>query len=89
MDFENMEELQKIVCKLRVNFGTAVVYPHCPKAKAFAHLVNKKTLSAADLWDISYLGFHIDFIGVDSLTYLEYNQTGFVNFQKFLDDWNG
>jgi hypothetical protein len=85
---KNINTEQKIVCKLRVNFGSTAIYPHCPKAKAFLSLVNKKTLSAADLYDIAFLGFRIDFIGIEATAYEEYNQTGFVGFQKFLDDWN-
>ena len=79
---------QKIVCKLRVNYGTTAIYPHCPKAKAFVHMLNKKTLSADDLFNIAFLGFRIDFIGIATTEYEEYNDTGFAKFQKFLDDWN-
>ena len=63
------------------------IYPHCPKAKAFAHLTGKKTLSPNDLKDIAYLGFRIDFIGIATDSYEKYNQNGFVGFQTFLDNW--
>jgi len=79
----------KVLFHIKNNYGLPYVYPKCPKAKAFAHLVNKKTLSPHDLQDIAYLGFRIDFIGIPTSAYEEYNQIGFVGFQKFLDNWNG
>jgi hypothetical protein len=77
----------KVLFQLKINWGLAYIYPKCPKAKAFAHLVNKKTLSPNDLKQIAYLGFRIDFIGIATSTYEEYNKNGFVGFQKFLDNW--
>jgi len=78
----------KVLFQLKINWGLVHIYPKCSKAEAFANLVNKKTLSPNDLKQIAYLGFRIDFIGIPTSDYEEYNNNGFVGFQKFLDNWS-
>ena len=82
------ESENQVIFKLKNVWGLIKVYPVCQKAKAFAHMVNKKTLSPNDLKDISYLGFLIWFENVPTQSYYKYNHNGFVGFQKYLDNWD-
>lgn len=79
-----------IQMKLRNVYGKVLIYPssHCQKAKAFAHLINKKTFSVSDLVDIAFLGFYIVFPGIPESEIEPHNLNGFIEFQKFLDDYN-
>ena len=88
-DIESVTTETHIVCRIKNNYGLLYVYPVCQKAKAFAHLVGKKTLSPNDLKDISFLGFSVGFNNVPESAYEEYNKRGFVGFQRFLDNWRG
>ena len=49
----------KIMIRLRNVYGNDLIYPVCAKAKAFAAIANKKTLSLGDIENIKALGFGI------------------------------
>lgn len=50
----------KIQVTERSVYGNTLVYPVCEKAKTFAAMLGKKTLTPADLNHIKALGFSIE-----------------------------
>jgi phage replication-related protein YjqB (UPF0714/DUF867 family) len=43
-------------------YGNRLIYPACNKAKAFAHLTGKKTLSDYNISTIKRLGYTVEVI---------------------------
>jgi hypothetical protein len=53
----------EITIKLRDAYGRTLIDPVCDKAKIFAEMVNKKTLTPSDLQSIEKLGYRINHQG--------------------------
>jgi hypothetical protein len=51
--------LMTITVTIKSNYGTEMIYPVCLKAKLFADISNKKTLSRLDIAAIKSLGFEV------------------------------
>ena len=51
-----------IKVKLKNVYGNDLIYPVCDKAKAFAAIADKKTLSLGDVENIKALGFKVDLV---------------------------
>jgi hypothetical protein len=54
--------MNKIQVTYREVYGQTTVYPVCEKAKAFADMVNQKTLTLRTLEHIQKLGFVIEVV---------------------------
>ena len=49
-----------IIVEVRHVYGERKVYPHCDKARHFAHIADTKTLTPHVLALIENLGYHIE-----------------------------
>jgi hypothetical protein len=55
-----MNDTSTIVVTVRHVYGERKVYPHCDKARHFAHIAGTKTLTPAVCETIESLGYHIE-----------------------------
>ena len=51
-----------IKVKLKNVYGNDLIYPVCDKAKAFAAIAGKKTLTKYDISEIQFLGYMVNVV---------------------------
>ena len=78
--------MNQIKVKVRKNYGKAVIYPVCEKAKTFVKMMNKLTLSIVDLQNIQQLDFNVvlddGYSADENLPILDIHK-----FQEFLNNY--